>query len=261
MESRLTEYRSLLDGFLDDGYAALSLDDTVSRLRSGAGLPARTLIVRHDVDSDPVTAEAMLEVESALNLRTSYYFRLTTWDAALARRIAANGSEVGYHFEEIATIAKKRALATREAIVAVFPEIRQSFAENLRRLRSESGLPMRIVCAHGDFVNRKLAMYNQELLTPALRQQLQIAAETYDSDLTSLPTYRISDAHLPLRWRGLSPAEARSAELKRRESLVYLLIHPRHWTARWEVGLSDLARRVHEGVVYAVRSKRGGKPT
>lgn len=67
---------------------------------------------RHDIDTDVGGARAFFEIEKALGIRASYYFRLSTIDRDLMREINSYGSEVGYHYEELATHAKRYGLNT-----------------------------------------------------------------------------------------------------------------------------------------------------
>ncbi len=69
-------------------------------------------MLRHDVDTDPGTAAAMWDIERELGVESSYFFRLSTLAPALMADIAAGGSEASYHYEEVATVAKRRRLRT-----------------------------------------------------------------------------------------------------------------------------------------------------
>src|SRR5262249_31005457 len=122
------------------------------------------LVLQHDIDTDTTSAKAMWDIEKALGVKGSYYFRLSTIDICLMKEIEFSGGEASYHFEEIATIAKQKGLKSREHILSYMPYIRTEFEENLNSLRKKSGLPMKIVAAHGDFVNRKLRVFNWEIL-------------------------------------------------------------------------------------------------
>src|SRR6185369_13900595 len=141
----------------------------------------RVLILRHDIDTDPRTAGAMWALERERGIVSSYFFRLSTVDVHLMRTIAAAGGDAGYHFEELATIAKAARLRTAEEVRARLPEARDRFAVNLDRLRRQTGLPLRIAASHGDFVNRAVGVNNTEILDdPAFRESVGIELEAYD---------------------------------------------------------------------------------
>ena len=109
MPSRLHEYRGLLQGALDAGYVITSIEQ-FWRSKAGPGpTPSNPfLILRHDVDTDPGTARKMFLIERDLSVVSSYYFRLSTIDARLMSEILDHGGEASYHYEELATVAKRR---------------------------------------------------------------------------------------------------------------------------------------------------------
>ena len=109
MPSRLAAYRRLLEDALAAGYEVVSLG-RFGELVGGATLdPAsRYLILRHDVDTDPATAAEMWRIERDLSIRGSWFFRLSTMDGGLMRAIVDAGGEAGYHYEELAALAKRR---------------------------------------------------------------------------------------------------------------------------------------------------------
>lgn len=148
MPSRLQEYGQMLETALEAGYRFDTIRNVWQQLRDDdSGVPDRTLILRHDVDTDPGTAARKLAIETALGIHCSYFFRLCTVDIGLMQRIEALGGEASYHYEEIATFAKAERIKQREEILSRLPEIRACFADNLERLRRDSGLGMTTVAS------------------------------------------------------------------------------------------------------------------
>jgi hypothetical protein len=246
MPSRLAEYAGLLKLALDNGYSVLSLENYLKIIKNNESKPERFLILRHDVDSDVETAKLMLEIESELGVQASYYFRLQTVDTALMHRIALTGGEAGYHFEEIATFIKMRGLKTRAEVEKRLPEIRDLFRQNLLTLRSRTGLPIRIVASHGDWINRRLRVFNQELVNKELRDEMAIEAEAYDSRLAEGISCRISDSNYPYFWNPLNP----KIPLSEGSPVVYMLTHPRHWVSNVRENLKLELTRVSESCRY-----------
>ena len=257
MPSRLDSYRALLRRALDAGYRVTSIERFWHLIVDGAVDPAeRYLILRHDIDTDPETAAAMWQIECDLGIEGSYFFRLSTVDPGLMRAIAESGGEASYHYEELATIAKERHLHRAEDVRAHMPEARDRFRENLARLRSATDLPMRVVVSHGDFVNRALGVANRELLEdPTFRLEVGIDLEAYDDAFLGRVTSRHSDTHHPRYWVSGDPADA----INRREPVIHLLVHPRHWHTRPMVNARDDVRRAWEGLQYRL-SRRSGSP-
>ncbi|MDP9119182.1 MAG: O-antigen ligase family protein, partial [Actinomycetota bacterium] len=250
LPSRLDEYRQLLEHALEAGYTTLSIEQMWSLIATETVDPSgRYLIVRHDIDTDPGTAAAMWQIERELGVGSSYFFRLSTVDVGLMREIAEAGSHVSYHYEELATLAKRRHIRDPSEALARLPEARLAFGQNLERLRQATDLPMRIVASHGDFANRKLGISNTEVLADeAFRREVGVDLEAYDQAFMSHVTSRNADGPPPSSWNPEDPMTV----IDRRESVVYLLVHPRNWRAdRW-VNVRENLSRVREGALYAL---------
>jgi hypothetical protein len=201
-------------------------------------------INRHDIDTDLFTTKKIFEVEKSLGIKSSYYFRLSTLDINLMREIEEAGSEASYHFEEIATLAKNHNWSKNDID---FEKCSQQFEENYLNIKSLSGLKMRSVCSHGDFVNRKLGIVNHKFLSEALRKKLGIEVETYDTEFMKHVEQRFSDTLYPRYFSPCNPQEA----IQNGARIIYLLTHPRHWDVnKWE-NTKDNVRRVWEGIKYS----------
>jgi len=250
MGSRLDLYRGMLESALGAGYRILSIEQAWRLIEDERFDPARRhLVLRHDVDTDPGTAAAMWEIERALGIMSSYYFRLSTLDPSLMARIGADGGEASYHYEELATVAKRRGLRSRTVVEAHIPEARARFAQNLARIRASTGLPLRVVASHGDFVNRRLGIPNWVILDdPAFRKEVGIDLEAYDRALLDRLTIQHSDVPYPRYWEPGDPADAIQAG----EPVVFILVHPRHWRVHRLVNARDDIRRVVEGVRFTL---------
>jgi len=251
MRPRLGEYRRLLESALEASYRVVGIEQFWRREPGQPGSPGpggqpvgRLLVLRHDVDTDPVTAGEMWRIERELGAAGSYFFRLSTIDWGLMSAIAAGGGEVGYHYEELATVAKRRRPRGRTAALGLLPEAREEFRGNLERLRSRSGLPLRVAASHGDFVNRRLGVANWAILADrAFRTAVGVDLEAYDDDLLARMPLRSADTSPPRCWIPIDPAPA----LARGEPVVYILVHPRHWrVARLANARDDLGRFVEE---------------
>ena len=96
--NRLEEYRRLLECITRA--RLLPLDTCGPQCRHCGQLHfayVKVFVHRHDIDTDVGGARAFFEIEKALGIRASYYFRLSTIDRDLMREINSYGSEVGYH--------------------------------------------------------------------------------------------------------------------------------------------------------------------
>lgn len=136
------------------------------------------------MDINPAAAEEMWRIEQDLGAKSSFYFRLSTMDLELMKRIEESGSEASYHYEEIATMIKQRRLRTKDEVLKCMPEIQQLFWQNYTCLKHKSALPMASVASHGDFTNRILSIPNWYLLQSSdLRKKLRIEVETHDREI------------------------------------------------------------------------------
>jgi hypothetical protein len=200
----LPELRELLVQAREAGYRPMT-HDAFWRLASSEGLDpaARYFLLRHDVDTDPATARLMHDVVSGEGAVSTFFFRLETFDVGLAREIEAAGSEVGYHYEELATLAKRAGAGGATDPTRLLPAAREAFVRNISALRTATGLPMTTAASHGDFVNRRLGVTNTVVLCDeGTRERGVIRLEAYDEALMSMITSRHSDTLAPDFWRG-----------------------------------------------------------
>ncbi len=258
MPDRFGAYRALLEAALKAGYRFETIEDHWARCRGQRPEPGeKVFILRHDIDSDPVAGEKLFDIEASLGIRSSYYFRLGTLDARLMDRIQAQGGEVSYHYEELATLIKAKGLRSRAEAVAHLPEATDHFEANLRRLRETFGLPMRVVASHGDFANRALDIPNWALLEDrAVRSHLGIDLEVYDPAFMEAVTFRSSDVGHPRYWKPVDPRDGLASDTP----LLYLLVHPRHWRSHFVSNTRENWIRVWEGFLLKRRQRRPEHP-
>lgn len=251
MPSRLVVYESMLKEALAQGYEIHSVISFWRHIESeGISDKRKYIILRHDIDTDLATAEEMWKIEQRLGIEASYYFRLSTVDISLMQLIHATGSEASYHFEEIASYCKKNRLKDPEDVHENMEYIRSMFKENFLLLKNRTGLPMETVASHGDFVNRKLKIPNEEILKDVgLRAKLGIQLEVYDDVIMNYVTSRYSDTLAPAFWKPDSPL----LSFHRSDHVIYILTHPRHWRIHIMENLRDNVKRLWEGIRYHVR--------
>lgn len=246
--SRLDEYRRLLQNALDAGYEVIDNEQWLQRLRAGQiGPEQRVLVMRHDIDTDPRLSLDWHRIESALGCRASYYFRQSTRDAEVMSTLARAGVHVSYHFEELATYAKDNRLRTPAAVEAAMPEIQAQFERNLAELRQQFGLPMNVICSHGDWMNRYLKMPNRVLThDDALRERAGILSETYDDEVMMPFAAYVSDDDPPTYWARGNPFEL----VQQGVSPLGVLTHPKLWRSHWASNASELTVRIREALQF-----------
>jgi hypothetical protein len=255
MASRLHIYQDLLKSARDEGYETHSIYSFWQAVNEKRVVPGRRyLLLRHDVDTDPRTAEKMWDLEILLGCKSSFFFRLCTFTPSLMKQMHAAGYEASYHYEEVSTVAKQKGFSSWAEIQAAMPQIRTLFRDNLMRLREATGLPMRGVASHGDFVNRKLNVINTVILEDeSFRKELGIDVEAYDAVIENQISVRVSDCPYPKFWKPGDPLTA----IRQRQPVVYVLTHPRHWQTCISVNAMDNALRAWEGAAYWFRATAG----
>jgi hypothetical protein len=256
MRSRLDEYAQLLEGARLHSYQFTTVGDLAARDLREVGA-ARWCVLRHDIDTDPSTAREMWRLEASMGVTSTFFFRLRTADVRLMREVEDSGCEVGYHFEEVATLAKKEGIRSRSQMEELIPVAQRTFSSNLGLLRATTGIPIRAAASHGDFMNRRLGISNAALLADdRFRNSVGIDYEAYDSVFEARISSRHSDSIRPEYWSKASPGMA----FESGEPVVYLLVHPRHWRASAWVNLRDDGLRAREAVEVVMRSRLPRKP-
>ena len=246
MPSRLERYAALLAQAKQAGYCQTSVRAYHQLLRSGRAGSASYLVHRHDIDTDLKTARRLFALEQRHGVHASYYFRLSTLDYGFMREIERYGSEASYHYEEIATYAKRHHLKQAGAVRARLPQIRQQFLHNLHRIEVALGRQLQTVASHGDFANRRLGLANCALLDDdALRARCGIVCEAYDRALLDSFDLYISDRPHPQYFHPLSPFAALG-----RYRRICLLTHPVQWRTNWLDSTRHNLLRLYEGLAW-----------
>jgi hypothetical protein len=215
-----TEYDAILRTALEHSYQILTLESFIA-----TPSPSPTLILRHDIDNNPRAALDFAAIEESHGARATYFFRLNTWDDRVIARLAGQGHEIGYHFEETATFAKARHIRDKLLLLDHYDQIRAQFCNNLNYLRSKSGLKLTAVASHGDFANMLLNLGNRQAISdPKFREACNIAYEAYDKEIPAAYGVHISDGDSLRPYSPYSPL----VQIEKRESFLFLS-HPRWW--------------------------------
>lgn len=114
-------------------------------------------IIRHDVDRLPQNALIMAQLESEMNISTTYFFRTKpdSYNEQIIREIAELGHEIGYHYENLSSTTSSRRIKNLKLKIkneeefqkAVYRTAIADFVENLEKLRKL--YPVKTICMHG----------------------------------------------------------------------------------------------------------------
>lgn len=246
MPSQLPTYEHLVCSAKQAGYVQTSVRRYHDMVSKGQSLPERVIVHRHDIDSDLRTTRKLFEIERKHGIRSSFYFRLCTLDFGLMREIEEYGSEASYHYEELATYAKKNKIKYAAPLRARLPEIRKEFISNFARIELRTGVKLRTVAGHGDFANRILKVNNTEVLADEeLRHRCGIEVETYDRSLMESVDIYITDRPPPQFYHPTSPLKALGGYRR-----IYLLTHPRQVETNWKANTKETLCRFYENLTW-----------
>lgn len=94
-------YRVLLETLLAKDYEIISYADY--RKSTIDNRQSKFVILRHDVDAKPQNSLVTAQIEHALGVKASYYFRVGKGSnrPEVIRAIVALGHEIGYHYEDM----------------------------------------------------------------------------------------------------------------------------------------------------------------
>jgi hypothetical protein len=246
MPSQLAAYEQLVRQAQGAGYIQTSVRGYVDLIRAGRCPDDKVLVHRHDIDTDLRTTRKLFDIEKKHGITSSFYFRLSTLDIDLMREIEDYGSEASYHYEEMASYAKKNRIKDPAALRSHMEAIRAEFVANFSHIEQRLGKKMRTVASHGDFVNRRLKITNTEILDDAqLRDACGIVCEAYDRALLDHIDIYISDRPAPQYYYPSAPVGAIHA-LRR----ICLVTHPRQVETNWKENTKDNLFRFYEGLVW-----------
>src|SRR5690606_3508477 len=147
---------------------------------------------------------------------------------AVMRRVKEEGSDCGYHYEEIADFAKRHKIRDREIVKQKFPEIREEFKQNLRSFEDRLGFKLLYIASHGDFANRILDLPNRDFVTPELLNECRLVFEAYQPEFIETCKAKISDCGYPKFYKGDMTVEQ---AIDQQIPIIQFLMHPNHWRA------------------------------
>ena len=92
-------YKQLLERLLEQGYIFLTFRDYLTKKIDSE----KFIILCHDVDLKPQNSLATAEIESALDICSTYFFRIipASFDEKIIKHILQLEHEIGYHYENL----------------------------------------------------------------------------------------------------------------------------------------------------------------
>jgi hypothetical protein len=144
----------------------------------------KTIILRHDVDSNPQNSLRFAEIQASRGIVGTYYFRMVpqSYDETIIKKIVELGHEVGYHYETMDTCNGN---------------IDKAYDEFCRNLETFTKLtPIQTISMHGSPLSR---YDNRAIWSKYDYKKLGIKAEPY-FDINFNKMFYITDTGR--RWDG-----------------------------------------------------------
>jgi hypothetical protein len=157
MDFTLNTYQHLLNTLNQQGFIFQTFQEFIEQANE------RVIILRHDVDKLPENSLRFAQMQHALGIKGSYYFRIVpeSFNPEIIVKIAKLGHEIGYHYEDVDLAAKllrsqKSEVRSQESVI--FEKGIELFAKHLAELRKY--YPLNTICMHGSPLSR----YDNKLL-------------------------------------------------------------------------------------------------
>ncbi len=230
MDFLFDKFKNLLIGLLSQGYELKTLENFMET--SGA----KSVILRHDVDRNPLNALKTARIEAALAIKASYYFRTikNVFDESIISEIAALGHEIGYHYENM------------DYCNGNVDEAYNDFCTQLEKIRKL--YPVQTFCMHGSPMS---PFDNRDLWKKYDYKKLGLIAEPY-FDIDFNKVFYITDASRSWNNKNVSVRDKvkssfdikissvediiRLANENKLPEKIMLNIHPHNWagnTVEW----------------------------
>ncbi len=171
----------------------------------------RTIIMRHDVDRKVLNALLMAKLEKRNGVKSTYYFRTSTFKPKVVRFLSKLGHEIGYHYETL-----DKAHGDMDKAYQIFKKELQHFRKFVK---------ISTICSHG---NPLTPFVNLWLWKKFDYKKLGVLGEAYIDVFNKGDVEYFSDTNR--RWKKvLSTRNLMRYIQLMKPKLVYLLVHPDKW--------------------------------
>lgn len=194
-------------------------------------MPEKILVLRHDIDYISKATEEMFNIEKKHKVFSSFYFRNSTLEPVLIKKIESYGSEASFHFESIADYIKmNRHIKSQGDLYETDFKSRclKILKANLDMIRLLLNVPCITIASHGAKENVMVGTANNVLTEDIVTYNyLGIKIEAYNKELIDRACY-ISDCSMEVNngYRyNITPREA----IENNEKFIIFLTHPSHW--------------------------------
>ncbi|RUT79876.1 hypothetical protein [Ancylomarina longa] len=139
-------YKKILLCFKTKGYEFQTFSEYLTKPKE------KVILLRNDVDRMPENALILASIQKSFEIMGSYYFRTveTSMNEDIIKEIAGMGHEIGYHYENLDTVAKGfRSVKNKNHLLDMGI---LDFQTQLKRLRELA--PIETICMHGSPISK-----------------------------------------------------------------------------------------------------------
>ena len=227
--NRIEDYEEIIKEAKDSDYEIISLRDYIEKKYDKT---KKLLILRHDIDHFSHGTEMMFEIEKKYKVKSSFYFRNSTFEPSLMREIEEYGSEASLHFEPIADFVKANKIKSKSELNSFDNwenRCLNILKSNIDRYRNLLNISCITIASHGEYENSLVETPNNYLTEDISTYNfLGIKLEAYNKEMIEKVTCYISDVPIEINsgYRyGITPIEA----IRNKEKFIMFLTHPNHW--------------------------------
>lgn len=171
MDFTIIKYIELINSLIEQEYSFQTFRDFLSSPK------IKVIILRHDVDLMPESSLRFAEIQYALGIKGTYYFRNIpqSWNRNIVTKIAQLGHEIGYHYESVDFIKKQMKRQGKRINYDELIDLSyQDFNTNLLKMRKI--IEIDTVCMHGSPMSK---FDNREIWKKYDYKHLEILGEPY----------------------------------------------------------------------------------
>lgn len=137
----LSVFKNLLLGYQANGYKFQTFSQYLIEPK------AKVVLLRYDIDKRPKNALILARIQNSLGIKGSFYFRAvkSCMKQEIIKEIASLGHEIGYHYENLATVSRRFPLSND--ISKIYENGIKDFDLHLKQFREI--VPVQTICMHG----------------------------------------------------------------------------------------------------------------
>lgn len=234
--ARWGEYRRLLEAADAAGYRIVSLEAWLDE--PARRVPARVLVLRHDIDQHARSALPMAAIEEELGLSSTWYVRWRTARPAVVERLRERGGAIGLHYETLSRRVRQAGIGPGDVDAALLERCRAELAAEIATFAERFG-QIRSICPHGD--SRVAFVDNATLVRGRDVAQLGVRWDGREAMAGRGLRHWLTDACAP--QGGWTDGADPYALLRSGSGPILCLTHPNNWVSGLSLWGDRLLRR------------------